>query len=140
MSYQNVDPVLGVFANTIEELDYGIGVTLTTTGGVVTGQLVSGRAWAKAYTERIGLEPESPATEVLGHVFKGLQETLSPATNADTDAEEEQENSNYPSFIHLTEARYLSAGNLVPQGNDTVPWRGRLDQVVAWSVGRMGNS
>ncbi len=128
MGNPKTDPVLAAFIRSIENLaDASIGVTLTTTGGVVSGELVSGTEWAKAYLEEL---EGTPAAPFLAETFEVLAKSLTPKDTKD------EAGDGVPEFIHLTQARYLNANGMVPQG-DTRPWRGRLDQVVAWSFGAM---
>ncbi|MGW3186153.1 hypothetical protein ACWDD9_43480 [Kitasatospora sp. NPDC001119] len=142
MSALKSDPVLVGLIRSVEKLDFSVSVTLTTTGGVVIGNLVSGREWANDYRRQL---EGTPAAAFFDEVFENLAESLATKTaeneeeNQETDDDGETDDDAEPQFIHLTKAQYLSANELIPHGNPH-PWRGRLDQIVAWSLGALSTS
>ncbi|MFB7675297.1 hypothetical protein ACFC26_28190 [Kitasatospora purpeofusca] len=136
MSALKSDPVLAGLIRSVEKLDFAVNVTLTTTGGVVVGNLVSGSEWAKDYRRQLEGTPAAPFFDELFEILAG---SLATKTAENEEEDRETDDDAEPQFIHLTKAQYLSANELIPQGNPH-PWRGRLDQIVAWSLGALSTS
>jgi hypothetical protein len=108
-----------------------IGLTVTASGQVVTGTLIAERVYYAGLTKDLEAAGELGATVAagVGHFADDLFDDLPDS------------NPRPVSFLHLKDARYLSAGSLYPT-NPTARslWRGRLDHVSGWVLGTLAPS
>ena len=108
-----------------------IGLTVTASGQVVTGTLISERAYFAGISKSLeqagdlGAAVASSVEHFSADLYENLPDSAPSAVT----------------FLHLGDARYLSAGSLVP-ANPTSRgvWRGRLDQVSGWVLGTLTSS
>ena len=104
---------------------FRVSVTLNTTGGIVTGMLVSAREWGKAIVEAIPEDwkpDEEPARTTV--------ERIGTDPYADDEFDETAVDR-----IHLVEAHLISGSRVIPTGGQGFPWRGRMKDVSGWFIG-----
>jgi hypothetical protein len=105
-------------------------IMLSTTSGVVTGDLVSREAWKALWTETI-LTKANASAGSMG-LFPDTVDRLIEEVRSEDGASGDSDDSN-PHFVHLKDA-------VVFVGKDRINlrfWRGRLDSVVGWSLGKV---
>jgi hypothetical protein len=110
-----------------EAIPTSFGITLTTSGGLITGTLVPARWWAKQQLALVAGSHE-PTAEAFRGMFAALDERR--------DADEALEDRNY---IHLVDAHHVVGGTFIPTGPGYC-WRGMLSQVAGWSIGNLATS
>ncbi|GIF41929.1 hypothetical protein [Actinoplanes xinjiangensis] len=119
----NIDATLSMLNTMVSILDSRVGIVLAIPGGMLSGQLVRKATWYKEWFELIehgGEGAESFAT-TLKHLF-------SASGRLGPDSEFIDHSGDY---LHVIDGA-LTAGN---QTSSKMPWRVRLDQVAAWSLG-----
>lgn len=124
------DILLGMFTDLAEESGLELGVTLTVGGSVVTGLLVGRREWLRrlvAYHDEL--------LPVVG----SIQETWDREAAEETPRDERGPDylPPYESKIHLVDARYVTSGQNLPTGEQSLFWRGQLSEVDGWSFGTL---
>ncbi|MFD9591960.1 hypothetical protein ACFWA9_04270 [Kitasatospora sp. NPDC059973] len=141
------DTALAAFVSITEASSFEVSITLTTTGGVVTGRLVSGTKWAELNIELLkeangdvaGLNQfyDFYLKKLTGEAeeIKTIHSSLDSVKVPD-DYREAIASVSRPAYIHLQDARILGPSGLVPSG-PAAPWRGRLAEVVGWSLGEI---
>ena len=106
-----------------------IGLTVTVSGQVVTGTLISERVYLT------GLARDLEQTRALGGAVSAGVENLESDLYTDVP---DGPTGGGSTFFHLKSARYLSAGSLVPyRPNANGVWRGRVDHVSGWVLGTL---
>jgi hypothetical protein len=108
------------------------GVTLQVSGLLVSGYLVSGKAYFEAIGQQIvsGFEQNAALADQMRKMFETF-ESAYPSDPAQADRP-------VPQFIHLQNARFYSTdGKPVP--TDTgVWWRGRISEISGIVIGILG--
>jgi hypothetical protein len=115
------------------KLDVGLGVTIVAAGAVITGELISRRAYFKAFGESFGqlFESRNPeAAEDLRREFADLGEEIHGETAED--------DKSLPSFYHLRGAQVFAGDKMVPTNG--MLWRGKISEVAGFSFGRFSQS
>jgi hypothetical protein len=104
-------------------------ITVVADGAVISGRLVSMQRWLTLNADRF------PAGEVAQVLSDHLRDIALSVTPGKDDSDEEPEQTGVaPSYIHLTDARFVHGDGIVP--NDcSLLWRGRLSRVTGWSLG-----
>ncbi|MEW9263350.1 hypothetical protein AB1207_01190 [Kineococcus endophyticus] len=127
MTRSTADPALVALVRTAQEQDFPAAVTLVTAGGTVSGALIGRDEWVGKFFER------SDAGEGSEPILDALREAFAAEDTAGGPDEPIQY-----AFIHLEGARVHGHGpdleNPEPDGLRAL-WRGRVDQVVGWSIG-----
>ena len=102
------------------ERDFGI--TLNVGGAIVTGTLISHGEFVRSV----------PAMQTLvGAIERNMSEEEKRARDEDYDRH----------FIHLKDARIIFPSSLpIPDGEEGIYWRGQLNKVDGWTVGRVEHS
>lgn len=109
-----------------------IQITLMTTGGIVTGELVSALQWLDAVDSQ---------ASIYKNLLVPFREELEAAWSADKIEPFTDEMMASISHVHLVNARIFAGTMPVPgYGDPGVPWRGRLSEVSGWIFGIAGNS
>jgi hypothetical protein len=123
----DADDMLQFLVMVAHQVDMEVGITLTTTGGVVTGILVGRNAWLDRWHKSVESDEDGAAmTGSLRQLFR-----LPDPEEGETDQARRYE------FIHLVDARHVvSGGRLVPSldAGEGFLWRGQLRHVVGWSL------
>ena len=108
----------------VAEAGAGLPVTLTTTGGTVSGHLISGAQYIELIEQELrGAVPVGGSSEIVDTLVEWAQRLAPVFSSYD-------EGGAY--FIHLKEARLDVAGRLVSTGR---PWRGNLAHVTGFILG-----
>lgn len=129
---RTVDGELLIWVHTANEMEVSpFAVTLTTAGGLVTGTLASRAEWARVVA---GSFPKSEDASLYVEHFEEIADS-----SASGHGDHGLTFDTAPRHIHLVDAQVWSGAQLVPS-NSGVAWRGRLDQIVGWSFGRMQSS
>src|SRR5690606_9073723 len=119
------DAALNLFVAMADEQGVGTAITLTTSGGMVTGDLV-------------GIEEYF---RLLGGLLSGGDSESATAKSFDRIGDEVRasvEAEGGPSdFVHLRNARFLSGTALVPTPPAGMLWRGSLSAVQGFSIGSL---
>jgi hypothetical protein len=127
-----------------------MGITLTTSTGLISGQLISAIEWFRTVEKQCNeAASRYPGARSLAEFFKQFADDYAeslaeysvtleriqdiPDRYRNILVEEET-----PSFIHLKEARLFSAGQTLQPGNGIL-WRGRLSEVNGWCLGSMSD-
>jgi hypothetical protein len=108
------------------------GITLYVSGSVISGQLISRRAFydgmADEIDEAVRRDTGNEAS-AFGTMFRDLGREQDEAPDL---------GSTRTAFLHLAEARvFASAGPPIPT-NRGVFWRGRLSSIDGWNIGFLG--
>src|ERR1700760_2195739 len=105
------------------------GVTLQVSGFLVSGVVVSGKAYFAAMGEQIAAGyAETP--EIAAHMRKMFATFESAYPN-----DQGQGDQPVPQFIHLQNARFFSTDSNPVPGNAGIWWRGRISEVSAVVIG-----
>lgn len=121
-------------ANKIE--GFSLAITLAVPGGVVTGTLIGAKEYYTRYGalwgEGLGGEAGRTVEEHWVQFGKDTHELF---------ASEHPETSPLPppQYIHLRDARYVIGTSIVPDTAGLL-WRGRLSEVVGFSLGTLGRA
>jgi hypothetical protein len=128
---QASDMLLCQMVGLANKLDMRADITLSVQGTIISGQLVGMRRYLELMAEAAerGKGSASPTVamafrEAAGRMPKGLPD--SEATSPE------------PLYIHLEDAKILSPdASWIPQGHGML-WRGLLDRVDGFALGRLG--
>lgn len=127
-----MDRALRALAAIPERTNLELGITLSVHGIIVSGFLISEKAYFRGVTDRICQDREAPleTKNILTDFIQQLQEGLQ--TRSD-----DSERSLLPEFVHLREAKmYPSQGKGMPSYGDAL-WRGRISSVDGFSLGEI---
>ena len=131
-----VDWALAQLITWADHFDFQPGLTLFVGGLVVSGFLVSGRAFFKGIAHEIkseagsGNADEPNVSDVIADNMEKF-EFLYPALE-----EGNESKPLFPAYIHLREARVYNSGRDKPlPGNRGVFWRGKLTSVDGFNFG-----
>jgi hypothetical protein len=123
------DPVLEVLVQAIDQQgsQAGLDLTLTTNGCLITGTVVGHIVWFRMQAALLA-ESKNPFGDVMSQIADQLVEEYDPA---------DDDTSNSPSFIHLVDAVHFVGDTQLPNDQRAF-WRGRLDSIDGWTLGRLG--
>jgi len=115
-------------ANTPENRDLELGITLLSGGFLISGYLVNGARYFEGFGYDFSTIFNSPAD---------AEQARSSFAEYGQLYKEETAGSTLPVFIHLKDARFFNTnGNPIP-GNRGVWWRGRVSEVSGFMVGTL---
>jgi hypothetical protein len=108
------------------------GVTLQVSGLLVSGYLVSGKAFFEATGQQIvsGLVQNAALADQMRKMFATF-ESAYPNDPTQTDRP-------VPQFVHLQNARFYSTDGTPVPSNAGVWWRGRISQISGIVIGILG--
>jgi hypothetical protein len=108
------------------------GVTLQVSGLLVSGHLVSGKAFFEATGQQIvsGLVQNAALADQMRKMFATF-ESAYPNDPTQTDRP-------VPQFVHLQNARFYSTDGTPVPSNAGVWWRGRISQISGIVIGILG--
>lgn len=119
---------LVTFAN--HDKDFSQPITLWVGGGVISGLMVSGERFFDAYTDEFVQRFTPEAAEVTRATLRRIGSRYYE--------KDEVPNGNNTIYIHLLDAKFWSPSGCIPSGNGQgVTWRGRISQVVGYSLGQL---
>lgn len=121
------DPFLVKLVNIVHSNELTFSVTLTTTGGVITGTLISTKEYFDRFSNAFAEAwPGGPSEEVRSGFAAWGEHRGSELAAA--------EGGDDP-FIHLKNARFVDGSGAVPSGAEGILWRGKLEEVVGFTLG-----
>lgn len=130
-----IDPNLSLLVQIVDATDIEVAITLSVSGGVISGLLVSMPSWLKKQTDLLReSELLAPLVELVER-FKKDESTIRigreiESASPDVFADEPT----LPRFIHLSHACYIQGVQIFPASRD-LHWRGRLTEISGWSFG-----
>jgi hypothetical protein len=120
-----------------------VGFTVATTDGVVvTGTLVGTVDYCRALADQFtAVEGSTAMDESFAEAFRTLVDDAYHIAQGDRRATPDAAAFEHAvSFLHLVEARYVSAATFLPHGRHGVLWRCRVADVTSWSLGDLTRS
>lgn len=110
------------------------GVTLQVSGLLVSGYLVSGKAYFEAIGEQIigGVAQNATLVDQMRKMFATFESAYP--------SEPGQAERPVPQFIHLENARFYSTDGTPVPSNAGVWWRGRISEISGIVIGILGVS
>jgi hypothetical protein len=121
------DPFLHALNQTVQSSDVSFGITFMINGGVITGNLVSAKKFFKGFAN-------SFADAWPGGPSENIREGFSVWGDAPEDS------SVCLDFVHLQNARYVSGKDLVPNDQNGMLWRGKIESIDGYSLGSYASS
>ncbi len=115
------------------EMNIKLGITLCVQGSIITGLLIS----EKAYFE--GLSNEINAFHPFKEDFERLLAPFQVLGTSLPGNQGEQNKLTDIEFIHLKNAKFFLGTSLVPNNKGTY-WRGRLSRVDGFSLGQLSSN
>lgn len=110
-----------------------IEITLLVQGSIVSGTLVGITEFYKATVGVFHRDDGEPAAGTWGEFFSGLVRSAEEAITS-------EEGLSKASYIHLKNARVFANGQQPLPSNQGVWWRGRLERVDAFWIGKLKSS
>jgi hypothetical protein len=129
------DGILQLLVAATDRSGAEIPITLNVKGTIVTGILISEKAFFLELSQRLTskqLDFGSP-NSVLEEIFGGFAESI--AKNNDREKAEDVP-LGQPLFINLKNANFILSSNDIIPVNDSLLWRGRLDMVDGFTFGK----
>ena len=121
------------------ERDVRVGLTVNVGGVVVSGTLIGSLAYFRAFADRFASATGGTEMhESFADAFRGLFDDTADQTRGDRrQPPDPQAYEQSAAFLHLEDARYVTAAGLLPQGRFGVLWRCAVSEVTGWSVGEL---
>jgi hypothetical protein len=119
------------------------GLTVATRDGVViTGTLVGTVDYCRALADQFtAMEGGTLMDETFAEAFRALVDDAHGIAQGDRRAMPDATAFEQAvTFLHLVEARYVSAATFLPHGRHGVLWRCRVCDVTSWSLGDLTRS
>ncbi|WP_019813647.1 hypothetical protein [Saccharomonospora saliphila] len=131
MSAARPDFLLQAFVDAANQMDdFAMGVTLSVSGGLITGDLVTARRWMEEVATLVELEGSEAAYHVA-NVYReqaGIYKMRAAQNRGEVHGE--------VTYVHLRDSQWVQpSGHLGPEPG--VHWRGLLTEVAGWSLGRL---
>jgi hypothetical protein len=120
-----------------------VGLTVATHDGVViTGTLVGTVDYCRALADQFAAtEGGTVMDESFAEAFRTLVDDAFGIAQGDRRATPDAAAFEHAvTFLHLAEARYVSAATFLPHGRHGVLWRCRVCDVTSWSLGDLTRS
>jgi len=136
------DWLLETLVNLANQFELGIPITLIVQGAVITGQLIGVKQYFTEYGSVLGQGFRGLSEEIAASVQRiftdtGDQSLVSLRDRNQQDTEESEPES--PTYIHLKDTKFVFGSSLTPEGNGVL-WRGRISEVVGFSLGTLERS
>jgi hypothetical protein len=121
------------------ERDVRVGLTVTVGSTVVTGTLIGTIAYFRAFADRFtSATGRTEMHEDFADAFRGLFDETVDQTRGDRRSPPDPEAyEQTAAFVHLEDARYVTATGLLPQGRYGVLFRCPVSDLTGWSVGEL---
>ncbi len=118
------------------ERDVRVGMTVIAGGVMVTGSLIGTLAYCRALADRFTTGAGGTGMdETFADAFRGLVDEAYGVAQGDrrqpADAAAYEQSI---CFVHLDDARYVTASGMLPVGRRGVLWCCRVDDVTSWSL------
>ncbi|OQO90713.1 gas vesicle accessory protein GvpU [Saccharomonospora piscinae] len=131
MGAARADFLLQAFVDAANQMeDFAMGVTLSVSGGIISGDLVTATRWMDEVATLVEMEGSEAAYHV-GNVYReqaGLYKKRASQNRGEVHGE--------VTYIHLRNSQWLMReGHLGPEPG--VHWRGLLTEVSGWALGRL---
>lgn len=124
------DGILQLFASMANDIEgFGVAITLTVGGALVTGELVGRDSWLDAYV-RVHHESGQGA----GQFAEQLRRMVVEGSEGLPKPEAGEFN-----YLHLTDAQVVEGDRFIP-GEQEGLWRVRIDRVDGWAPGRLAGA
>jgi hypothetical protein len=120
-----------------------VGLTVTTHDGVVvTGTLVGTVDYCRALADQFAaIEGGTVMDDAFAEAFRTLVDDAYGIAQGDRRSKPDATAFEQAvTFLHLVEARYVSAATFLPHGRHGVLWRCRVADVTSWSLGDLTRS
>lgn len=126
-----VDWFLQNLVSTANTAGLEVGLTLTLSGLVVSGRMISGKKYFDLFADLMakGWPGENP--EVIRDAYKKFGEHYTPPT--DTDDEKWLP----PQYVHLQDAFLFAPGGAQLPTGSGILWRGKISAVAGFNVGSL---
>jgi hypothetical protein len=125
------DPVLREIAGWAHAGCEGMGITLWTPGGVISGQLIG---YIEYLRMMAGLQPDHELGATIAERFNAQADRLERI-------EEERRDTGGPipdpTHIHLKRPRILEADRVIEYEGAPTVWRGRISMITGWWLGKV---
>ncbi|MNJ59473.1 hypothetical protein D3C77_551600 [compost metagenome] len=121
------DPFLLKLVNIVHSNEFTFDITLTTTGGTVTGTLISTKEYFDRFSQAFSNALPGGPNEAIRSSLSAWGERRGASLDAVEDGDDP--------FIHLKNARFIDGAGAVPAGNQGIMWRGKLADVVGFTLG-----
>jgi len=134
VSFLRPDAELEMLVSVANDVGISWGITLVTTGGVVTGNPIPySMFWNSTANEIEAIPATDPASAAAnGALAKSYRERAAAAEAERAKPDEDKDKDRWPPrYIHLKDTRIHDGGRSVELGL----WRGELARVVGWSFG-----
>ncbi|MDN4072975.1 MULTISPECIES: gas vesicle accessory protein GvpU [Fictibacillus] len=125
----STDSILEFFVKASNKYGFSLDITLNVNGAVISGTTIS----AQEYLEALG-----EAFENGNEVSQAISERLIQSSEAIEEGNED--NLNDLHFIHLKNAQIYCGENKMASSKNKVLWRGSLDQVNGFFLGKITES
>lgn len=118
------DSTLEFFVKASNKYDFSLDITLNVDGAVITGTVIS----AQEYFEKAS-ESFKDGNDVAQKISEGLASASESAKNSSQESD--------IGFIHLKNTRIFIGESKGTPSNGEIIWRGKLDQVDGFFLGRI---
>jgi len=138
------DELLTTFVENATTSGIKFAITLFVGGTVITGVLVSGKAFyedlGNIWDSLAGHSNLPPAQRRAGDIFRKIATEAYALEDTDAPAKRSSEPRPIPKFIHLENARFFGAapGFAIPTTKRGAYWRGKISSVDGFQLGYLG--
>jgi hypothetical protein len=136
---RSADRALGLLLLAAEREDLHVGLTVNVGGVVVSGTLIGTISYYRALADHFA--SVAGGTEMDERLADGFRDLVDDAADvAWGDRRHPPDTSAYErsiEFLHLADARYISASGLLPLGRHGLLWRCPVADVGGWSLGEL---
>lgn len=123
------DAIILMFLDLVEEDGIEVDVTLSVNGAIISGTLIGATAYYEGITEASKNFHDNTMSKIISKKFHDLKEEYAKQKEEESDKESKEQDQSTPfTFIHLKDAKYLSANNQESHNRGTW-WRGRISSV-----------
>lgn len=119
------------------EREVRLGVTVTVEGVVVTGTLIGTLAYCRALADQFASSTGgTEMDDIFADSFRDLVDDAAGVARGDRrDPPDAASYARSVTFLHLSDARYVSPSGLLPHGRNGILWRCPVSDISSWSIG-----